>query len=58
MKPESVNAGIDGTDAIVQLFESSAGINLATVSKVFGQSLICRYQAICWAGCLTEWEAP
>ena len=48
---------IDGSNALVQLFESSTGINLSN-SKVrfLGRSLV--YPAICWVVFLTDWDVP
>lgn len=48
---------VDGTDAVVQLFESSAGMNLAESKVKFlgtgHRSSAC--PPICWAGSLTDW---
>lgn len=50
---------IDGSNALVQLFESSTGINLSN-SKVRSWdgawSLV--YPAICWVVFLTDWDVP
>ncbi len=47
---------IDGSDALVQLFESATGINL-TNSKVrfLGRSMELGVSAICWDVSSTDW---
>ena len=45
---------VNGDTAVVQLFESAAGINLADAKVRFlGHPL-----QICWAGCSTAWAGP
>ena len=50
---------INEGNALVQLFESSTGINLES-SKVrfLGRSMSWASAGICWAGCSTAWAAP
>lgn len=50
---------INGNDALVQLFESSTGINLSN-SKVrfLGRSMELGVSEECWAVYLTDWAAP
>lgn len=50
---------VNGDTAVVQLFEASAGINLAE-SKIRFWDIRCswRFPAICWAVYLTEWASP
>ena len=50
---------VNGDNAVVQLFESSAGINLAE-SKVrfLGHPSSWACPATCWAGCSTAWASP
>jgi hypothetical protein len=51
---------VNGDTAVVQLFDSAAGINLAQ-SKVrfLGHPAAAgRFRAICWAACSTAWASP
>ena len=50
---------VNGDSAVVQLFENSAGINLAE-SKIrfLGHPFSWACQRICWAGCSTAWASP
>ena len=50
---------VNGDTAVVQLFESAAGINLAQ-SKVRFLGHPCSWPsaATCWAGCSTAWASP
>ena len=50
---------VNGDSAVVQLFESSAGINLAE-SKIrfLGHPLQLGVSGTCWAGSLTAWAGP
>ncbi len=50
---------VNGDSAVVQLFEASAGINLAQ-SKIrfLGHPLQLACPATCWAGCSTAWASP
>lgn len=50
---------IDGGNALVQLFESATGINLAS-SKVrfLGRSMELGVSEVCSAACLTDWDGP
>ena len=50
---------VNGDSAVVQLFESSAGINLAQ-SKIrfLGHPCSWRCPGTCWAAYLTVWDAP
>ena len=50
---------VNGSNAVVQLFESSAGINLAH-SKVrfLGHPLQLGVSRTCWGGCSAAWAGP
>lgn len=50
---------VNGDNAVVQLFEASAGINLAQ-SKIRFLGHPCSWPcpATCWAGCSTAWAVP
>ena len=50
---------VNGDAAVVQLFESAAGINLAD-AKVRFLATPCSWAcpAICWAACSTAWASP
>ena len=50
---------VNGDAAVVQLFESAAGINLADAKVRFlGHPLQLGVSADCWAACSTAWASP
>ena len=50
---------VDGDNAMVQLFESSQGIQMSTSKARFlGRSMELAVARICWAGCSTAWADP